>query len=165
MAFQTGALLARMTNLVKGFVTQELSLIAGDISQVFWVENGPILLHFYALQITEAVSANASLIHLEAVPTLGSATDISEGTAAPDIQSAAIGDWFAMNGDSQDVMKKHATGTDLPMIENHNGGIIVPPGDVTLKLSTSDPTTGKGKLYVLYTPFTADVFVGYSGVQ
>jgi len=113
------------------------------------------------------VSNDACLVHLEAVPDAapGSPTDIAEGTGAPDLAQAAVGDWFHINGDSQDVMKKAAVGTDLPMMENQNGGILIPEGKVTLKLSTSDPTTGKGRLWMVYTPLLPEVFVDYKGLS
>jgi len=165
MAFKTGALLKQMAANVKAIKTGEIELTGGDVAGVFDVQNGPILCHFLALEIIEAVSNDACLVHLEVTPDAGSATDIAEGTAAPDIAQAAVGDFFHINGDSQDVMKKAATGTDLPMMENQNGGIIIPEGSVTLKLSTSDPTTGKGRLWMVYTPLLPEVFVDYTGLS
>lgn len=165
MSFKTGALLRQLSAAVRTVKTGEIDLTGGDVAGVMDIQNGPILAHFLALEVIEAVSADAALLHLEVTPDAGSATDICEGTAGPDIASAAVGDFFHINGDSQDVMKKAATGTDLPMMENQNGGIIIPEGSVTLKLSTSDPTTGKGRLWMVYTPLLPEVFVDYSGLS
>jgi hypothetical protein len=137
-----------------------VDLTGGDVEDVFTIAGGPILLCGLWVDITSAVSANACLIHFESDPTVGASnTDISEGTAAPDIASAALGDVFHINGDSQDVMKKAANGTDLPMIENQNGGIYVPVGGIDLKLSTSDPTTGAATIWMRYKPLARGVTV------
>ncbi len=137
-----------------------VDLTGGDVVDVFTIAGGPILLLGLWVDITTAVSANACLIHFESDPTVGASnTDISEGTAAPDIASAALGDVFHLNGDSQDVMKKAANGTDLPMMENQNGGIYVPVGGIDLKLSTSDPTTGAATIWIRYKPLARGVTV------
>lgn len=137
-----------------------VALTGGDVVDVFTIAGGPIMLLGLWVDITTAVSANASLIHFESDPTVGASnTDIAEGTAAPDIASAALGDVFHINGDSQDVMKKAANGTDLPMMENQNGGIFVPVGGIDLKLSTSDPTTGAATIWIRYKPLARGVTV------
>lgn len=138
-----------------------VDLTGGDVADVFTVANGPILLLGLWVEITTAVSANACLIHFESDPTLGTSnTEISESTGAPDIASAAEGDWFHLNGDSQDVMKKAANGTDLPMRENQGDiGILVPAGGIDLGLSTSDPTTGAATVYIRYKPLDRGVTV------
>ncbi len=130
-----------------------VSLIGGDVADVFTVKNGPVFCHGIFVEITAAVSANAALLHFESDPTLGASnTQISEGTAAPDIASAAVGDWFYLDGDSQVVMLKGANGTDLPMMNSNNGGILIPEGGIDLKLTTSDPTTGTANIYLIYEP-------------
>lgn len=137
-----------------------VDLTSGDVDDLFTIANGPIMLLGLWVDITTAVSANASLIHFESDPTVGaSSTEISESTAAPDIASAALGDVFHINGDSQDVMKKAANGTDLPMMENQNGGIYVPVGGIDLKLTTSDPTTGAATVWIRYKPLARGVTV------
>ena len=134
---------------------ESVALTGGDVDDVFTVSGGPVLCLGLWVEITTVVTANAALIHFESDPTNGaSSTQIAEGTAAPDIASAAVGDFFHLNGDSQDVMKKAANGTDLPMMENQNGGILIPVGGIDLKLSTSDPTTGAATIYVSYIPIT-----------
>jgi hypothetical protein len=137
-----------------------VALTGGDVDDVFTVAGGPILLLGLWVDITTAVSANASLLHFESDPTVGAlSTEISESTLAPDIASAALGDVFHINGDSQDVMKKAANGTDLPMMENQNGGLYVPVGGIDLKLSTSDPTTGAATIWMRYKPLARGVTV------
>lgn len=128
-----------------------VALTGGDVPDVFTVAGGPVLLEVLAVEITTAVSANAALIHFHSDPTLGSDTDICEGTAAPDIASAAQGDFFYVVGGSQVVMVKAATGTDLPEGLDNNP-VIVPVGGIDLKLSTSDPSTGIGTIFLRYSP-------------
>jgi len=128
-----------------------VALTGGDVVDVFTVAGGPILLDVLVMEITTAVSANACLIHFESDPTLGSSTHISEGTAAPDIASAAQGDFFYVVGGSQVVMVKAATGTDLPEGLDNNP-IIVPVGGIDLKLSTSTPSTGIATIFLRYRP-------------
>lgn len=141
-------------------VNTGVALTAGDVDDVFTVAGGPILILGLFVDITTAVSANASLIHFESDPTVGaSSTHISEATAAPDIASAALGDVFYLNGDSQDVMVKAANGTDLPQMANNNGGIYCPVGGIDLKLSTADPTTGAATLWLRYKPLGRGVTV------
>lgn len=147
---------SRLTSLrydTQAFKKASVALTGGDIEDVLTVSGGPILVTGLWVEITTAVSANACLIHFESDPTNGASnTDISEGTAAPDLASAALGDVFALNGDSQDVMVKYANGTDLPQMANNNGGIFVPAGGIDLKLSTSDPTTGAATIYLQFYP-------------
>lgn len=156
MSARTSGLRAMPRNIVKTAV----ALTGGSIADVFTVSGGPILVENIWVEITTACSANASLIHFESDPTNGASnTQIAEGTSAPDLQSAALGDIFALNGDSQDVMKKHANGTDLPVKENQNGGIFVPAGGIDMSLSTSDLTTGAATIYMMYQPLDNDANV------
>lgn len=136
-------------------------LTGGDVADTATVNNGAVLIHMIALEITTAVSANACLIHFESDPTRGASnTDLAEGTLAPDLTGAAIGDWFGHSGGSQDVMIKYANGTDLPEVASAvSAGVICPEGGIDLKLSTSDPTTGAGTLHILYSPLTPDAYI------
>ena len=137
-----------------------VSLTGGNVVDVFTVLGGPILIDNIWVQITTAVSANACLISFESDPTVGASnTDISEGTAAPDLSGAALGDVYHLNGDSQDIMKIAAVGTNLPVKENQNGGIFCPVGGIDMILSTSDPTTGVATIWMLYQPLDYDVSV------
>ena len=137
-----------------------VALDGGDVEDVFTIAGGPIEIINIWVDITEAVSAHAALIHFESDPTVGASnTQISEGTAAPDIVSAALGDVFHLNGDSQDVMKKAANGTDLPVKENQNGGIFCPVGGIDMKLSASSPTSGIATLWMRYKPLGRGVIV------
>lgn len=147
------SLLTYLRNLPQATKKESVALTGGDVADLFTIAGGPILLYQLYVEITAAVSANAALIHFESDPTVGASnTDICEGTGAPDIQSAALGDIFHLNGDSQDVMIKAANGTDLPMMSNNNGGILVPVGGIDMKLSTSDPTTGTATVRLFWYP-------------
>lgn len=137
-----------------------VALTGGNVVDVFTIAGGPIEIINIWVDITTAVSANAALIHFESDPTVGASnTDIAEGTSAPDIASAAVGDVFHLNGDSQDIMKKAAVGTDLPVKENQNGGIFCPVGGIDMLLSTSDPTTGIATIWMRYKPVGRGVVV------
>lgn len=130
-----------------------VALTGGDIADLFTITGGPILLYQLYVEITTEVSNNACLIHFESDPTVGAGnTDICEGTGAPDIALAAIGDVFHLNGDSQDVMVKAAIGSNLPMVSNNNGGIRVPVGGIDMRLSTSDPTAGAATVRLFWFP-------------
>ena len=137
----------------RSIISKAVALTGGDVADVFTVTGGPVLITQLAVRVTTAVSANAALLHFESDPLAGaSTTDLAEGSLAPDIASAAIGDIFSLNGDSQDIMRKCAHGTDLPVMENQNGGLVCPAGGIDLKLSTSDPSTGIGDVIVSYIP-------------
>jgi hypothetical protein len=136
-------------------VAEGVDLTSGDVDDIFTVVGGPVLCIGLFVEITTAVSNNACNINFESDPTTGAAnTDITAG-GAPDIALAAIGDWFSMDGDSADVMLKHANGTSLPMITDNNGGIVIPEGGVDMKLSAATPTTGIGNVYMRYKPLTS----------
>lgn len=148
----------------KAFESTSVALTGGDIADVATVNNGAVLIHCIALEVTAAVSANASLVHFESDPTRGSGNvDLTEGTLAPDIASAAIGDWFVSGGDGDDVMVKFANSggaAAAPMqADGVNQGVICPEGGIDLKLSTSDPSTGAATLHILYTPLTPDAYI------
>ncbi|MFW9927780.1 MAG: hypothetical protein ACFFD1_00125 [Candidatus Thorarchaeota archaeon] len=153
-----GSVLERLEYIQAGIPrsveNSSVDLTSGDVVDVFTVSGGPVLVHMLAVEITSAVSANASLLHFEADPTTGASnTPISKSACAPDIASAAAGDWFAVAGGSTVDMVKYANGTALPpVVSSAASGIVVPIGGIDLKLSTSDPTTGVGNVYIVYTP-------------
>ena len=135
-----------------------VALTGGDVADIFTVAGGHIILKALVVEITTGVSADACLVHFESDPTTGSSTDIAEGTAAPDIQSAAQGDFFYVVGGSQVVMVKAATGADLPEGLDNNP-VIVPIGGIDLKLSNSDPDAGVATIYLRYAPLEAGAIV------
>ena len=137
-----------------------VALTGGDVADAFTVNNGAVLVKMIVLEITTAVSANAALIHFEADPTRGTSnTPISKAACAADIASAAVGDQFAITGDSAVVAVKYANGTALADSATSSLGIVVPEGGIDLKLSTSNPTTGIGTLHIMYEPLTPDAYV------
>jgi len=144
----------------KCIIVENVDLTSGDVDDIFIVDGGPILCLGIFVEIITAVSNNACLINFESDPIIGAAnTDITAGGGAPDIALAAIGDWFCMDGDSADVMVKHANGTSLPMVQNNNGGIVIPEGGIDMKLSTANPTTGIANIYIRYKPLTSSAIV------
>lgn len=144
----------------KGFSNTAVALTGGNVTDVFTIVGGPILLLGLWAFVTTAVSADACVINFQANPTEGASnTDISEGTAGLDIVSAAIGDILALNGDSQDIMVKYANGTDLAMMALNNGGIFVPVGGIDMILSNSAPTTGIADIFIRYLPLARGVTV------
>ncbi len=137
-----------------------VALTGGSVVDVFTITGGPILIENIWVQITTAVSANACAINFQSDPTVGASnTDISEGTAGADLNALALGDVVHLNGDSQDVMKIAAVGTDLPVKENQNGGIFCPVGGIDMILANSDPTTGIATIWMSYLPLDYNSYV------
>lgn len=137
-----------------------VALTGGTVADVFTVAGGPIEIINLWVDITTAVSANACVINFQSDPTVGASnTDISEGTAGADLTGLALGSVVHLNGDSQDVMKIAANGTDLPVKENQNGGIFCPIGGIDMILANSDPTTGIATLWMRYKPLARGVTV------
>lgn len=148
----------------KAFESTAVALTGGDVADVATVNNGAVLIHCIALEVTTAVSCNAALVHFESDPTRGSGNvDLTEGTLAPDIAGLAIGDWVVSGGDGDDVMVTFANSggaAAAPMqADGVNQGVICPEGGIDLKLSTSDPSTGAATLHILYTPLTPDAYI------
>lgn len=164
VANRDGSLLER-SEFVMNQVTQGLAVASVDLSAasprtIYTITGGPILIHFLGIKITAACSANAALVNFNSVPTVGSPTVISKVACAPDLQSAAAGDWFAIGGGSAEVAIKYATGSVLPDIQSGtSGGIVVDAGTITVVMSTDNLTTGTATAYMAYTPLSAGVTV------
>lgn len=164
VANRDGSLLERsefsMNQVTQGLAVASVDLSAASPRTIYTITGGPILIHFLGIKITAAASANASLINFRSTPTVGSATVISKVACAPDLQSAAAGDWFAIGGGSAEVAIKYATGTTLPDIQTGtSGGIVVDAGIIEVVMSTNDLTTGTATAYMAYTPLSAGVTV------
>lgn len=143
----------------KGISVTGVALTGGDVTDVFTITGGHILIVALVVEITAAVSANAALLSFESDPTVGASnTDLTEGTAAPDLASAAIGDHFYAVGSSAVVMVKAANGTDLPEGLDNNP-TVCPAGGIDMILSTSDPTTGIATIHMRYKPLVRGVVV------
>jgi hypothetical protein len=152
-----GSIIERLEFIQAGIprsvLNSAVDLTAGDVVDVFTVSGGPVLVTMLAVEITTAASANASLLHFEADPTVGASnTPISKAACAPDLASAAVGDWFAVTGDSAVVAVKYANGTALPDSATSSLGVVVPAGGIDMKLSTGDLTTGIANVYIQYIP-------------
>ena len=164
VANRDGSLLER-SEFLMNHVQQGLAVASIDLSGVsprtaYTIAGGPILIHFLGIKITAACSANAALVNFNSTPTVGSATPISKVACAPDLQSAAAGDWFAIGGGSAEVAIKYATGTVLPDIQSAvSGGIVVDAGTIEVVMSTNNLTTGTATAYMAYTPLAAGVTV------
>ncbi len=144
----------------KSTVNTAVALTGGTVADVFTVAGGPILVLGLWVQITTAVSANACAINFQSDPTAGASnTDLCEGTGGADLTGLAIGSIVALNGDSQDIMRLCAVGTDLPVMENQNGGVFVPIGGIDMILANSDPTTGIADITIMYKPCARGVTV------
>lgn len=158
--YPAGETLAGSANEEKSVVVTGVDLASGDVADVLTVAGGPVIITMLAVKVTTAVSANAALIHFESDPTVGASnTPISASSCAPDIASAAVGDWFAVTGDSAAVAVKYANGTALPDSATNALGIVVDAGGIDLKLSTANPTTGAGTLYCRYKPLAPGAYV------
>lgn len=140
--------------------TSAVALTGGTVADVFTIAGGPIEIINIWLDITTAVSADICVVNFQSDPTVGASnTDISEGTAGADLAGLALGDVVHLNGDSQDIMKIAANGTDLPVKENQNGGIFCPIGGIDMILSSSAPTTGGATIWMRYKPIGRGVTV------
>ena len=164
VANRDGSLLERseflMNHVTQGLAVASVDLSAASPRTIYTITGGPILIHFLGIKITAACSANAALVNFNSVPTVGSPTVISKVACAPDLQSAAAGDWFAIGGGSAEVAIKYATGTTLPDIQSGtSGGIIVDAGTITVVMSTDNLTTGTATAYMAFTPLSAGVTV------
>ena len=143
----------------KGISNTGVALTGGDVEDVFTVTGGHILITALVVEITTAVSANAALISFESDPTVGSSdTDLTEGTSAPDLASASVGDHFYAVGGSGVVMVKVANGTDNP--EGMDASpVVCPAGGIDMILSTSGPSTGAATIHMRYKPLGRGVVV------
>lgn len=164
VANRDGSLLERsefqMNQVTQGLAVASVDLSAASPRTIYTITGGPILIHFLGIKITAACSANAALINFNSVPTVGSPTVISKVACAPDLQSAAAGDWFAIGGGSAEVAIKYATGSVLPDIQSGvSGGIVVDAGTITVVMSTDNLTTGTATAYMAYTPLSSGVTV------
>ncbi len=131
----------------------DIVFTSGDMANVFFVNNGPVLLLAMFMEITEVVSNDACNMSWVSDSKRGSDTDIG---ADVNIQAAAAGDWFWAECDATAIVKA-AQGTVLPLLavdrQGTGGrGLVVPEGDIDIDLSTQDPTTGKGTIYCIYEP-------------
>ena len=163
-ANRDGSILERtefiMNSVQKGLAVASVDLSAASPRTLFTIAGGPIFVHFLAIKITAAASANAALLNFRSTPTVGSATVISAVAAAPDLQSAAAGDWFAVAGGAAVVAVKYSTGTSLPvLLSGTAGGMVVDAGIIEAVMSTDNLTTGTATAHILYTPMADSVTV------
>ena len=164
-ADRDGTLLERSEfnfNAIQKGASATVNLANSASENAFTIAGGPILIHFMALKITATCSSNAALVHFESTPSVGTALQaISKEAAAPDLQDAAVGDWFAQIGGSAEVLLKYATSAKLlPDIQSAtSNGIIVDAGTIEVEQSTADLSTGTGILYMVYTPMADGVTV------
>lgn len=159
-----GSLLERseyvIEQMTRGVAVASVDLSGASPRTIYTITGGPILIHFLGIKVTAACSANAALVNFRSTPTVGSATPISKVACAPDLQSAAAGDWFAIAGGSAEVAVKYATGTTLPDIQSAvSGGIVVDAGIIEVVMSTDNLTTGTATAYMAFTPLSAGVSV------
>lgn len=159
-----GSLLERseyvIEQMTRGVAVASVDLSAASPRTIYTITGGPVLIHFLGIKITAACSANAALVNFRSTPTVGSPTVISKVACAPDLQSAAAGDWFAIGGGSAEVAIKYATGSVLPDIQSAvSGGIVVDAGIIEVVMSTDNLTTGTATAYMSFTPLSAGVTV------
>ena len=170
VANRDGSILERseflMNHVTQGLAVASVDLSAASPRTIFTITGGPILVHSLSIKITAACSANAALVNFNSVPTVGSATPISKVAGAPDLQSAAAGDWFVSPADSTLVAAKYATGTSLPTRRSYTDattatsvGQIVDAGTITVVMSTDNLTTGTATAYMAFTPLASGVTV------
>ncbi|KKM00466.1 hypothetical protein LCGC14_1804100, partial [marine sediment metagenome] len=143
-------------------VSATIDLAASADEVAFTIAGGPILIHCILMKITATCSSNAALVNFQSTPTVGTANQpITKVAAAPDLQDAAVGDWFAQLGGSVDLLLKYATASlVLPDLQfGTSGGIIVDAGTIEVIQSTANLTTGTGVVSMVYTPMADGVTV------
>lgn len=133
-----------------------IALDGGSITDLFTIAGGPILLLSLIAEITEAVSAHACDAKLVADPSAGIDTDMC---AVVDIVSAAIGDFFYIDGTIANAMMKAAPGTALPLGIGMDIPLIIPAGTIDLNLANSTPTSGIATFFLRYKPLASGVLV------
>lgn len=124
-------------------------LTGGTIANIFTIQNGPILLTSFIGVITTAVSANACDMKLIADPSVGIDTDMC---AVVDIVSAALGDYFYIDGTIANAMIKAVPNTALPLGIGMDIPLVIPEGIIDMNLANSDPSTGAITWYMRYKP-------------
>lgn len=134
-----------------------IELDTGTIADVLTIHNGPVLCHGLWVHVIEAVSNNACTMHFEADPTVGAAN--TPLCAATNIQNAALGDCFGLDGDSLVAIGHFANGTDLPCVRNDTVNMWLPPGGLDMVMQNANPTTGAGDIYLAYTPLFPGAYV------
>lgn len=122
-------------------------LDGGSVAGIFTIARGPIMPLALIMEIVEAVSANNCNAQLVANPLRGIDTDIC---AVVDIISAAIGDFFYIDGAIANAWIKAAPNTALPIGIGTDIPVIFPEGTIDLSLSNSNPTSGIANLYLRY---------------
>ncbi len=132
-------------------------LTGGTISNIFTIINAPILLVALIMEIKVAVSANNCNAKLVANPTVGIDTDMC---SVVDIISAAIGDFFHIDGTIANAMIKDIPGFALPLGIGMDIPLIIPVGAIDLNLANSDPSTGAVDIYLRYKPLGGSFVLG-----
>lgn len=126
-----------------------VALDGGSVADIFTITGGPILPLALIMEITEAVSAHNCNAKLIADPVAGIDTDMC---AVVDIISAAIGDFFYIDGAIANAWIKAAPGTALPLGIGMDIPLILPVGTVDLDLANNTPTSGIATFYMRYKP-------------
>jgi len=133
-----------------------VALTGGSLADRFTIANGPILLLGLFMHVTETVDA-ACTGKWSLDPTIGASnTDLC---GALELNAAAVGDVFYVEGASGDVMVKGANGTALALGMQDGHGQFLMPGGIDLTLLNSDPTTGIADVYLVYRPLAANAAV------
>jgi hypothetical protein len=136
--------------------TAGIAVTGGTVSNIFTVVNGIVAILCLLGEVVTAVSANACNMKLVADPVSGIDTDMC---TVVDIQSAAIGDIFYIDGTVGNAMVKAVPGTALPLAIGMDVPLCLPAGTVDLNLANSDPTTGVITWYMRYAAVQAGAYV------
>jgi hypothetical protein len=143
----------------------DVALDGGSVADIFTIAGGPVMLVALIGVCTEAVSANACNLRLEADP-----SDIVTNTnicANVDINAMAVGSIMFVTGVEGAAMVIAVPGTALPRgMSSFDGTVrsnmVLHVGTVDLTLANSDPTSGIATFYLAYLPLTPGATVSGS---
>ena len=136
--------------------TAGISVIGGTVSDIFTIINGLVAVFSLLGEVVTAVSANACNMKLVADPLRGIDTDMC---TVVDIQSAAIGDIFYIDGTVGNAMVKAVPGTALPLAIGMDIPLCLPVGTIDLNLANSNPTTGVITWYIRYAALQVGAYI------
>ncbi len=122
---------------------------------VFTVVGGPVLVTFFALEVTTAFGATVTTLQLTSTDTASSTGTTITGTTT--VTSAAVGTFVTAAFTAlSTAMQVNAGGTSLG-VAGQTYGVIVPVGVVSITASASD--TGNGIYHLRYTPLAPGAYV------
>jgi hypothetical protein len=104
---------------------------------LFVISNGRVLVTSIIGEITVGMDGNATSIKLQAVPSVGTTTDLC---SVLNVASYALGDELGITGTPADAMLPATTGSSVP---GQKTPVMVKPGTINLNLAAPGQLLGK----------------------